>query len=89
MNNFNFADKMCLSVMAGVLIGMACLANLLYGGVLGAFLFAFGLSIIIYFKFHLYTGAIGNVVSKMGPRIIKKEAGDFNLPQHISYNKLE
>lgn len=81
MNNFNFADKMCLSVMAGVLIGMACLANLLYG----AFLFVFGLSAIIYFKFYLYTGTIGNIVSE----IIKKEAGDFNLPQHISYNKLE
>lgn len=85
MNNFNFADKICLSIMAGILIGMACLANLLYGGVLGAFLFAFGFSTIIYFKFYLYTGAIGNVVSE----IIKKEAEDFNLPQHISYNKLE
>lgn len=81
----SFIDKMCLSIMAGILIGMACLANLLYGGVLGTFLFAFGLSTIIYFKFYLYTGAI----SKMGPGIIKKEAGDFNLPQHISYNKLE
>lgn len=81
----SFVDKMCLSIMAGVLIGMACLANLLYG----AFLFAFGFSAIIYFKFYLYTGAIGNIVSEMGPGIIKKEAGDFNLPQHISYNKLE
>lgn len=81
----NFVDKMCLSIMVGILIGMACLANLLYGGVLGIF----WLSVIIYFKFCLHTGAIGNVVSKIGPGIIKKEAGDFNLPQHIFYNKLE
>lgn len=71
MNSFNFVDKMCLSIMAGILIGMACLANLLYGGVLGAFLFAFGLSAIIYFKFYLYTGAIGNVVSETGPGIME------------------
>lgn len=62
-------EDFCLSIMAGILIGIACYANLLYGGVLGAFLFSFGLIVIVYFKFYLYTGAIGKVLDDNGPKV--------------------
>ncbi len=51
--------------LAGVALGIAGTVNLSVGGGLqGAFLFGFGLFLILCFSFKLYTGAIGYLVQK-------------------------
>lgn len=51
------------AVLAGALIGIACIANIsVGGGILGAVLFCVGLLVIVHSKLFLYTGMIGKVV---------------------------
>lgn len=51
------------AVLAGVLIGIACIANLsVGGGIVGAICFCVGLLVIVHSKLFLYTGMIGKVV---------------------------
>lgn len=48
-----------LSVLAGVAIGIAAICNLKSGGIIGAALFAFALSAIVWNKWILFTGKAG------------------------------
>lgn len=48
-----------LSVLAGVAIGIAAICNLKSGGIIGAALFAFALSAIVWNKWILFTGRAG------------------------------
>lgn len=51
------------AILAGMLIGIACIANVsVGGGILGATLFCVGLLVIVHSKLFLYTGIIGKVV---------------------------
>lgn len=51
------------AILAGILIGIACIANLsVGGGVIGAICFCVGLLVIVHSKLLLYTGMIGKVV---------------------------
>lgn len=51
------------AVLAGVLIGIACIANIsVGGGVVGAICFCVGLLVIVHSKLFLYTGMIGKIV---------------------------
>ena len=51
--------------LAGIALGIAGTVNLsVGGGIPGAFLFGFGLFLILCFSFKLYTGAIGYLVQK-------------------------
>ena len=51
--------KVYLSVIAGVAIGIAAICNLKSGGIIGASLFAFALSAIVWNKWILFTGKAG------------------------------
>ncbi len=51
--------KVYLSVLAGVAIGIAAICNLKSGGIIGASLFAFALSAIVWNKWILFTGRAG------------------------------
>lgn len=62
MINLKLVDNIINSTKAGFLIGIGCIANILVGGVTGAFLFSLGLLGVIRFGYHLYTGKIGQVV---------------------------
>ena len=51
------------AIWAGILIGIACIANLsVGGGVIGAISFCIGLLAIVHSKLSLYTGMIGKTV---------------------------
>lgn len=47
------------SILAGILIAMGCITYLTIGGVLGAFMFSFGLLAILRLGLDLYTGKAG------------------------------
>lgn len=66
MEFFGYTIK---AILAGMVIAVSCYANLLLGGVLGAFIFAFGLTSVIFFKLNLFTGAVGKVFWDNGPKI--------------------
>ena len=51
--------KVYLSVLAGVAIGIAAICNLKSGGIIGASLFAFALSAMVWNKWILFTGKAG------------------------------
>jgi hypothetical protein len=55
---------MKLAILAGFLIGMGAIINLSVGGIYGALLFAFGLMTIVSFKYNLFTGKAGLLVTK-------------------------
>ena len=57
MEWFNLARK---SICAGILIGFAGFAYTMVGGIVGAFLFCFGLFGVLYGKCALYTGYAGS-----------------------------
>lgn len=48
-----------LSIMAGFLVGMGGMIYLTLGGVAGAIFFSLGLTVIVIFKFNLFTGKAG------------------------------
>lgn len=48
-----------LSILAGIAIGIAAICNLKSGGIIGAALFAFALSAIVWNKWILFTGKAG------------------------------
>lgn len=50
------------SILAGILIAMGCIAYLTVGGILGAFMFSFGLLVILRLRLDLYTGKVGLLV---------------------------
>ena len=53
------------AILAGIALGIAGTVNLsVGGGIPGAFLFGFGLFLILCFSFKLYTGAIGYLVTQ-------------------------
>lgn len=53
------------AILAGIALGIAGTVNLsVGGGIPGAFLFGFGLFLILCFTFKLYTGAIGYLVTQ-------------------------
>jgi len=53
------------AILAGIALGIAGTVNLsVGGGIPGAFLFGFGLFLILCFTFKLYTGAIGYLVNQ-------------------------
>ena len=54
---FNLARR---SICAGILIGFAGFAYTMIGGIVGAFLFCFGLFGVLYGKWGLYTGYAGS-----------------------------
>ena len=54
---FNLARR---SICAGILIGFAGFAYTMVGGIVGAFLFCFGLFGVLYGKWGLYTGYAGS-----------------------------
>lgn len=61
------------AVLAGLLIGIACIANIsVGGGIVGAICFCIGLLVIVHSKLFLYTGMIGKVV--YDPKNDKKPA---------------
>ena len=47
------------AIVAGICIGIAGFGNLAVGGVVGAVIFAFGLSAVVCYKVRLYTGTAG------------------------------
>ena len=47
------------SILAGIFIGLAGFVYLSVGGIVGAFLFAFGLTCVVLYKLNLYTGKAG------------------------------
>ena len=47
------------SILSGICIALGGAVNLIVGGPLGAFLFAFGLLSVIYYSIPLYTGRAG------------------------------
>ena len=49
-------------ICAGMLIGLAALVNLRYGGLVGAIFFATGLVIICSLKLNLFTGKMGAIL---------------------------
>ena len=51
--------KVYYSVIAGITIGIAAICNLKTGGIIGASLFAFALSAIVWNKWILFTGKAG------------------------------
>lgn len=52
-----------LSIIAGFLIGMGGIVNLTLGGPLGAIFFALGLMTIVSFKYDLFTGKAGLLIT--------------------------
>ena len=54
----NYAVKFARAFLAGVLIGLGCAVNAKVGGVVGALLFACGLTTIIQFRLPLFTGIV-------------------------------
>lgn len=54
----NYAVKFARAFLAGVLIGLGCVVNARVGGVVGALLFACGLTTIIQFRLPLFTGIV-------------------------------
>lgn len=51
------------SILAGMLIAMGCITYLTVGGILGAFMFSFGLLAILRLRLDLYTDKIGLLVT--------------------------
>lgn len=49
------------SICAGIFIALGCWINLVIGGILGAFLFAFGLLGVCVLKLNLFTGKCGYI----------------------------
>ena len=49
------------SILAGIFISIGCVIYTMVGGILGAFLFGFGLTAVLVFKASLYTGKAGYV----------------------------
>lgn len=49
------------AILAGIAIALGCIANIIVGGLGGAFLFSCGLLTILYLDFALYTGKAGLV----------------------------
>lgn len=47
------------SILAGILIAMGCITYLTVGGILGAFMFSFGLLAILRLRLNLFTGKAG------------------------------
>lgn len=58
------------SIFAGVLISISALAYLSVGGVLGAFIFSFGLISIVNYGLFLYTGKAGFLPYNETPQLI-------------------
>lgn len=54
----NLTIKFLRAILAGVLIGLGCVVNSKVGGVVGALLFACGLTTIIQFRLPLFTGIV-------------------------------
>lgn len=58
-----FKKTFPLAILAGLCISIGCIVNLRTGGIIGAVLFAFGLTTVIYYKLKLYTGTAGFIRS--------------------------
>ena len=54
----NLTIKFLRAILAGILIGLGCVVNSKVGGVVGALLFACGLTTIIQFRLPLFTGIV-------------------------------
>lgn len=50
------------SILAGFLIGMGCVINIILGGLPGAFMFSLGLITILTFNLNLFTGRAGDLI---------------------------
>lgn len=53
-----------MSILAGMVIAIGCVCYLRVGAVAGAIIFATGLLSVIFFKFKLFTGQAGKLVTK-------------------------
>ena len=53
-----------LAILAGFMIGVGAIINLIVGGIWGAIFFSLGLMTIIYFKFNLFTGKAGLLMTR-------------------------
>lgn len=64
-------ELLVMSILAGICIGIGGLINITIGGIAGAIFFAVGLLTILNFRFALFTGKAGLIVSR--------EVGFINL----------
>lgn len=55
---------MILSILAGIAISLGCILYLTIGGITGAILFCVGLSTILIFKWNLFTGKAGLLITQ-------------------------
>lgn len=55
---------MLKGIAAGLILGVAALVNLMYGGLIGAIFFALGLVTICVLELNLFTGKMGVVLNK-------------------------
>lgn len=55
---------MILSILAGIAISVGCILYLTIGGIAGAILFCVGLSTILIFKWNLFTGKAGLLITQ-------------------------
>lgn len=88
------------AIWAGILIGIACIANLsVGGGVIGAIGFCIGLLVVIHSKLSLYTGMIGKTVYnplggekmtalKLGVALVGNIVGTFLMSLVMRYTRL-
>lgn len=53
-----------MDILAGIAISLSCILYLQIGGIAGAILFAVGLMTVCLFKFELFTGQAGKLVTK-------------------------
>ena len=53
-----------LAILAGFMIGVGAIINLMVGEIWGAIFFSLGLMTIIYFKFNLFTGKVGLLMTR-------------------------
>lgn len=59
MNNKDIFTIFWRSILAGICIGLGGAIFIKLGGIIGAFMFAFGLLTVVHFKLPLYTGTAG------------------------------
>jgi len=100
INNLqNIFQDFSKAVLAGILIGIACISNIsIGGGIKGAICFCVGLLVIVHSKLFLYTGLIGKVVygldsskpgfTKLAITLIGNLVGTFMMSLVLKFSRL-
>lgn len=71
-----------MSILAGIMISIACVTYLSAGGVVGALLFTMGLLGILFYQMKLFTGKAGRFRAYLAQKFYRHWHREFHVPRY-------